>query len=276
MKWKMTEETEEIIDVSSIEITFNSSSKKLDFTSQHVLNDELFYKALSMHENPTALQDFTLKNKRKITAIPVTIGHFDNLALLNLSNNGLSDLPWSVLYLCKLEMLDLSQNCFQHIPRIIGYLKELQELSFRQNFLRAIPNELLKLKKLQKLDITENNTLKGITAEQPNKGVKTIFEILRKRQDRNDLWASSTPWIGYKEGVTYGSSTLTLHEIAILSILSHKVNFLLFDNVPPKLKTMLTERAEEYRNRIKVGKCSKCKYFYSSKEMFENHMCQAG
>ena len=144
------------------------------------------------------------------------------------------------------------------------------------NCLRTIPNQLLNLEKLQKLDLTDNDTLKGISPEELKKGVSTIFKIIRKRQDRSDMWANSTPWIGYRANVTYGSSTLTLHEIAVMSILSHKVNFLVFDTVPPKLKTMLTERADEYRNRIKVAKCSKCKYFYSSKEMLENHMCQAG
>ena len=106
--------------------------------------------------------------------------------------------------------------------------------------------------------------------------MKEIFEIIRKRQGRSDLWANSTPWVGCEDGVTYGTTAQTLHELAVMSILSHKVNFLFFDTVPPKLKTMLTERSEEYQNRIKVAKCSKCKYFYSSKEMFENHICQAG
>ena len=124
-KGEMANGIEEIVDINSIEITYNTSSTKLDLTSQHVLNEELFYKALHVHDNPIVLQELTLNSKRKLTAIPVTIGHFDNLVSLNLSNNGLTDLPWSVLYLCKLEKLHLSRNSFQHIPRIIAYLTEL-------------------------------------------------------------------------------------------------------------------------------------------------------
>ena len=270
------EENDEFVAVDSIEIKYKSSNKKLDLTSQHVINDDLFYKALSMHENPTILQEFTLKYKTKVLSIPVIIGQFDNLVILNLSNNGLADLPWSMLYLGKLEKLDLSRNFFEHIPRIIGYLRELRILDFRKNCLLTIPNDLLKLQKLHTLDLAENPKLRGITPEHIKKGVKEIFEIIRKRQGRSDLWANSTPWVGRADGVTSGNTAQTLHELAVMSILSHKVNFLFFDTVPPKLKTMLTERSEEYQNRIKVAKCSKCKYFYSSKEMFENHICQAG
>ena len=272
----IVEVNDEVVEVDNVEIKYKSSNTKLDLTSQYMVNDDLFCKALSMHENPTIVRTFTLKNKTKVLSIPVIIGQFDNLVILNLSNNGLTDLPWSMLYLGKLEKLDLSRNFFEHIPRIIGYLRELRNLNFRRNCLLTVPNELLKLEKLQTLDLAENPKLRYITPEQIKKGVKEIFEIIRKRQGRSDLWVNSTPWVGCEDGVTYGNTAETLHELAVMSILNHKVNFLFFDTVPPKLKTMLTERAEEYRNRIKVAKCSKCKYFYSSKEMFENHICQAG
>ena len=164
------EENDEVVDIDSIEIKYNSSSKKLDLISQYVISDDLLYKALSMHENPTILQEFTLRNKRKVLSIPVIIGQFDNLVILNLSNNGLTDLPWSMLYLGKLEKLDLSRNFFEHIPRIIGYLRELRNLNFRKNCLRTIPNDLLKLEKLQTLDLAENSKLRGITPEHIKKG----------------------------------------------------------------------------------------------------------
>ncbi len=265
---------QETAEVQKTEIKYNTSCKKLDLTGYVMLDHDMLYEALSMHKEPSTLQELTIKNKPKILSLPILIGRFENLVSLSLENNGLNDLPWSMLYLTSLEKLDLSRNKFQHIPKIVGYLVELRELNFRNNSLVTLPTELLKLVKLKKLDLTDNDKLKGFTKEECKKGVKTIFEIIKKRQNRTDVWANSKPWIGFDSDTPNWFSVPTLHEIAVTSILAHKVNFLMFNSVPPVLKSFLSERAQEYNSRIQVAKCSNCKHFYSSKEMFDNHMCQ--
>ncbi len=260
-------------EIGDIKINYNNSDKKLDLSSQPITVDEHFYQALSIHKNPSNVKELHLCRKPKICNIPLLIGQFENLVVLDLHDNGLIDIPWSFVYLHKLEKLDLSFNCLKYIPKIICYLQNLKVLNLKQNYLVAIPTELLQLEKLQKLDLTNNKYLGGITPEQTEKGVTAIFEILKKRQGRTDLWANSKPWLGYGASPVYLSSVPSLHELAVDSIIANKIDFLVFTNVPPRLKTYLTKSYEDHRNRIKVAKCSQCSYFYSSKELFDNHDC---
>ncbi len=264
------------------EIQFNTSCRKLDLSARahNALDAEQLGETLLRHDNPPGLHELTVRSKPRLETLPVVIGRFENLVTLTLSNNSLKDLPWSMLYLKNLQKLDLSRNQFQHIPRIIGYLVALRELNMTRNCLLTIPNEILKLEKLEKLDLSENKNLKGFTSGpfKNKKEVDSVFQIVRQRRLRSDLWCESRPWAGHdvSGGIPRQKSFVTLHELAVTSILTHHVDFLVFETVPPRIKTFLTEKAEEHRSRIRVAKCSSCKHFYSSKEMFENHVCQAG
>ncbi|WP_052591901.1 leucine-rich repeat domain-containing protein [Aureispira sp. CCB-QB1] len=78
-------------------------------------------------------------------------------ALSSLMNQGLSDLPLSVLRnFPNLKSLYLNSNQFTQIPEAIYQLPSLSTISFSYNQLDAIPDRIIELQNIQELDFSGN------------------------------------------------------------------------------------------------------------------------
>ncbi|MBF0550942.1 MAG: leucine-rich repeat domain-containing protein [Deltaproteobacteria bacterium] len=96
-----------------------------------------------------------------ISELPNEIIGLTNLRVLHLDNNRLSSLPESIGRLTNLQKLDLAFNRFNSLPESIGRLAILQELYLRHNQLSSLPGSIGQLTNLQNLDLEGNqlNTL---------------------------------------------------------------------------------------------------------------------
>jgi hypothetical protein len=82
----------------------------------------------------------------------------------DLSGQGLTEFPTSVLSKRDTVVLDLSNNQIRTIPSEIGELTKLEELYFQDNILDMFPAEVRKFTKLRILDLSNNN-ITGLPAE---------------------------------------------------------------------------------------------------------------
>jgi internalin A len=76
-----------------------------------------------------------------------------NLQSLDLSGNGLKELPKELFELKNLQSLDLSGNGLKELPKELFELKNLQSLNISGNGLKELPKELFELSRLSQLII---------------------------------------------------------------------------------------------------------------------------
>lgn len=74
--------------------------------------------------------------------IPMNILNFDNLMILNLSNNYIKELPDSFIQLKHLRILGLSNNEFDTIPEILFFMNNLVDLDLSYNKIVKIPTSI--------------------------------------------------------------------------------------------------------------------------------------
>ena len=89
--------------------------------------------------------------------IPDTISKLDQLEILVLSWNQLSNINQSLCRFPKLIILDISNNDVFYIASEISELQSLQQLILNGNRLEAIPLSISDLKCLHVLGLNENN-----------------------------------------------------------------------------------------------------------------------
>ncbi|RXG52318.1 Leucine-rich repeat protein 1 [Armadillidium vulgare] len=70
----------------------------------------------------------------------------DSLVNLDLSNNNISELPFSIGKLKKLKILNLSRNKLVQLPYSFGRLRKLQELRVAKNEISYFPLTMLHMK----------------------------------------------------------------------------------------------------------------------------------
>ena len=262
------------ITISVNDIQVYTDSYDLDLTNQPVNSDEIFHGTLQTHPQPAHVRKMTLCGRNKITQIPVAIGHFENLETLILSNNHIEAISWAIVYLRELKVLDLSYNMLTEVPRVIGHLSRLEELNLQGNQLSRIPTELLNLTRLKKLDVSKNYKLFPSDKANISTDKKAIFEMLKKRLNRMDIWEDCTPWVsehGFSMDRT--KSVPSLHELCMKGVMKYKVDYLAPRFVPPVLKNNLSDVEHAYRNNLNLAKCSNCRSYFSTKENFDNHLC---
>jgi Leucine-rich repeat (LRR) protein len=83
-------------------------------------------------------------------------GNLTNLTHLDLSANGLSELPEAICNLTNLKSLDLNYNALTELPEIIGNLTNLTYLDVRSNNLNKLPDTIGNLTNLTHLDLSIN------------------------------------------------------------------------------------------------------------------------
>ncbi|MFX1569135.1 MAG: leucine-rich repeat domain-containing protein [Promethearchaeota archaeon] len=95
-------------------------------------------------------------NRCGLKRLPPSIGDFEHLKQLYLTENNLNYLPSSIGTLISLKKLDLSDNHLIQLPEEIGNLKNLKELLLNHNLLQKLPESILKLKNLEILSMWGN------------------------------------------------------------------------------------------------------------------------
>lgn len=88
--------------------------------------------------------------------IPLEITQLKNLEYLYLGNNRITEIPLEITNLRKLSWIDLSNNQLSSVPNDISKLKNLEYLYLKGNNLAALPKDVYKLRKLVWLDLSDN------------------------------------------------------------------------------------------------------------------------
>ena len=91
-----------------------------------------------------------------ICELPYEIGQLSNLEELFLQDNSLTSIPPEIGGLTKLRRLDLRTNYVDSLPAELGQLVNLETLVLRDNHLTVMPSSLARLKKLHTLDLHGN------------------------------------------------------------------------------------------------------------------------
>ncbi|MFX1501370.1 MAG: leucine-rich repeat domain-containing protein [Promethearchaeota archaeon] len=95
-------------------------------------------------------------NRCGLKILPTSIGNFENLEQLYLTENRLNHLPASLGALTTLKKLDLSDNHLINLPIEIGNLNNLRELFLNHNVIQVLPESISTLKELEILSIWGN------------------------------------------------------------------------------------------------------------------------
>ncbi|XP_005381833.1 PREDICTED: leucine-rich repeat-containing protein 69 isoform X3 [Chinchilla lanigera] len=121
------------------------------------LGNNLFKEVPEEMKYLTSLKKLHLFGNRICRFAPGACDGLQNLILLNLNHNQLTQLPQEVNRLKSLTCLNVNCNQLTSIPRELFFLEDLSELHFNYNQLICIPEEIKLLKKLQKLLLARNN-----------------------------------------------------------------------------------------------------------------------
>lgn len=95
-------------------------------------------------------------NDRQITYIPKAIKHFENLRVLAIAGNNLTELPEEIGQMIHLRILNLSFNKFKEFPSIIKELPYISQFMYSGNKLQTVPEEIINYTDLEVLDLSHN------------------------------------------------------------------------------------------------------------------------
>ncbi|XP_052722692.1 receptor-like protein EIX1 [Vigna angularis] len=158
--------------------------------------------------------------------IPVSIGSFQRLRYLNLSQSGLSGtIPYELRNLSKLEYLDLKSNGLDgEFPSQVGNLSDLGYLDLSGNYFSgAIPHELGNLSHMMYLDLS-GNSLSGTLPF--HVGNLPLLRSLRL-DGRSGLKIKDENWLSSLSSLT----TLSLHSFPYLDF-SHPWLQIISEHLP--------------------------------------------
>ena len=132
----------------------NYLSKLVNLEHLSLDNDGAFAEGLLQSiSNMTKLNNLTFQNcsiPRIDVQLPTSLKHVD------LSSNSLFAFPEALLWLEQLDILILCRNYISNLPDDMKGLHQLKKLDLSYNELTCIPDSIFQLKKLIKLYLTEN------------------------------------------------------------------------------------------------------------------------
>lgn len=117
----------------------------------HKIDDDLsnFKKLQEIH-----IRYNNLKN------LPENFSNLQELKILDISTNQITQLPNEIGKLCKLEKLFAGRNKIKEIPKSIKYCKNLEIIDLRRNYIEKLPVELFELAKPRELKLSGNKLTK--------------------------------------------------------------------------------------------------------------------
>ena len=127
---------------------------------------------------PFCLQHLDLSNNH-LDAVSNEIKLLEQLKILILSGNNLTELPKEIGGLRKIETLDLSRNKLSSLIREINNLKELIAVNLSGNNLKVIPEYLLSLPKLKKVFCIRNEQLENVPRNIAAEGLEAMRLFLQ-------------------------------------------------------------------------------------------------
>ncbi len=132
-------------------------------------------------KNSQLLNDEELEKARIFYDIKSALSIKDYAFVLDISENGISNLPTDIYKLQKLQTLILNDNFLQSLPEAISKLSNLQILRISNNKLSELPENIYQLYNLKELTLS-NNKLKYLPTSLSN---MTNLEVLNL--DNNQL-----------------------------------------------------------------------------------------
>ena len=265
----------EILEEDSIaffaQYTIKPESQKIEFAGAPLRNEDELEKLFRMHQAPLEVKQVTVTKCYFLKTVPNYIAAFACVTSLNLHDNSIDRLPWSIVMLKHLIVLDLSYNLLTELPKTMGYLSSLEVLNLKANHLKQLPTELLKLEKLKECDVSMNKQLESPPLQICLLGMAEMRKALITRLTRKNLWDRATPWFQYN--ALHKINMKSLLELCIDTVIACKVDFLGLITVPPIVKSHLTERTLQQEQMIQVCKCNVCRTYFSTKVKFDNHIC---
>ncbi len=132
--------------------------------------------------------------ENKLLRLPsdMHVGAAETLKELHLGYNLITTLTDSTVFkLNQLLLLDLQHNQLSEVPVMITSLVTLEYLDLRNNSLKQIPPEIGLMPALKKIFL-EGNMLKGMPSELYTKGSLAILNHLKKRVTSNEVQPAST------------------------------------------------------------------------------------
>ncbi len=154
-------------------------------------------------------------SENQLKFIPIELFQMQNLTILNLSHNALTELPASAdlkdnLYTSQLEKIDLDWNQLEELPEELfrGVANSLTELSVQYNQLERLPPGLWVMPKLKKIKLAHNKLEKLHTLSLPcffndfntSNNIKVLFDT---DSSGNILCNGDTNTIEVKQLVQY-------------------------------------------------------------------------
>ncbi|PSB20580.1 GTP-binding protein [Phormidesmis priestleyi ULC007] len=106
---------------------------------------------------------------QKLTEVPLEIGRLTQLKALNLYHNQITVIPDAITQLTNLTQLDLRDNQITIIPDAITQLTNLKGLNLRDNQITVIPDAITQLTNLKSLAL-EDNPIQNVPPEIVRKG----------------------------------------------------------------------------------------------------------
>ncbi len=99
---------------------------------------------------------FTCANTTVYTDYALALANAENICILNLANQGLTEVPPDIYKLKYLTTLYLGHNQLKEVPPVVGVLGNLTTLNLDSNQLTEIPPALGALRKLKQLKLGRN------------------------------------------------------------------------------------------------------------------------
>jgi len=146
--------------VSTIFLPFGEVKRGVAQTldSAALSNAPTFYSLDEALKNPTQVYKFKMRRKG-LEKFPDEVFQFENLQVLDLSKNKISEIPENIKNLKNLQELRLSKNKIQVIPNELCELIFLKKLFLERNKITAIPSQIGNLKKLEIIDLWSNDVV---------------------------------------------------------------------------------------------------------------------